>query len=184
MKKTRRDLIACHRLGRQVARGGTLIEELVGIAIDQIATNADLAYLEAAGLPSVKILERLKDLQALPAMPSIADKIDITERYTYLQLIQSFRQNGGKSNGLFGEPEEKLTPEELKVLSMIDWDLATENAKEWYDRAVVSGLRITKDRSARQKELDKIEKELEAALKHTRRSQWNACPNLAARRRF
>ena len=44
------DLLACHRLGRLVARGGTLIEELVGIAIDVIASNADLAYLEHAGL--------------------------------------------------------------------------------------------------------------------------------------
>src|SRR5438067_3435981 len=36
------DLLACHRLGRLVGRGGTLIEGLVGVAVDQIAANADL----------------------------------------------------------------------------------------------------------------------------------------------
>src|SRR6185437_2389098 len=34
------DLLACHRLGRHVARGATLIEALVGIAIDSIAGSA------------------------------------------------------------------------------------------------------------------------------------------------
>src|SRR5205085_899358 len=42
------DLLACHRLGRLVARGGTLIEALVGLAIDAIAVKADLAFLEGA----------------------------------------------------------------------------------------------------------------------------------------
>src|SRR5262249_9261647 len=39
-------LLACHRLGRLVGRGGTLIEFLVGIAIDRVASDADLAYLD------------------------------------------------------------------------------------------------------------------------------------------
>src|SRR5207247_1529236 len=32
-----KDLLACHRLGRLVGRGGTLIEALVGISIDAVA---------------------------------------------------------------------------------------------------------------------------------------------------
>jgi hypothetical protein len=44
------DLLACHRLARLLARGATLIEALVGIAIDQIASNAELTYLERAKL--------------------------------------------------------------------------------------------------------------------------------------
>src|SRR5262249_44351254 len=42
------DLLACHRLGRLVARGGILIEALAGRAIDRMAGTADLAYLERA----------------------------------------------------------------------------------------------------------------------------------------
>jgi hypothetical protein len=39
------DLLGCHRLGRLLARGGTQIELLVGIAIDHIATKGDVAFL-------------------------------------------------------------------------------------------------------------------------------------------
>src|SRR4029077_10871834 len=49
------DLLASHRLARLVARGATLIEALVGIAIDQIASQADLAYLEHADLNAQQI---------------------------------------------------------------------------------------------------------------------------------
>ncbi|HKB38158.1 MAG TPA: hypothetical protein VKD72_17050, partial [Gemmataceae bacterium] len=51
------DLLACHRLARLVARGATLIEALVGIAIDQMAANADLAYLEHAVLTAKQVRE-------------------------------------------------------------------------------------------------------------------------------
>jgi len=44
------DLMACHRLGRLVGRGASLIEALVGIAVEQVARTAELAYLERAPL--------------------------------------------------------------------------------------------------------------------------------------
>ena len=80
------DLLACHRLGRLVARGATLIEGLFGIAIDQTASQADLAYIERANLTSKQVLDRLKDLQNLPPMPPLADKIDIGERHRIPRL--------------------------------------------------------------------------------------------------
>ena len=74
------DLLACHRLGRLVGRGGTLIEGLVGVAVDQIAANADLAYLERANLTAERIRDRLQDLRALPPRSPMADKVDVGER--------------------------------------------------------------------------------------------------------
>ncbi len=53
------DLLACHRLARLVSRGGTLIESLVGFAMDQIASTADLAYLDRAPLTAQQIRDRL-----------------------------------------------------------------------------------------------------------------------------
>jgi hypothetical protein len=161
-----RDLLACHRLGRQVARGGTLIEELVGIAIDQIASNTDLAFIESAGLPSDKIMACLKDLQALPPMPSIAEKIDVTERLTYLQVIQMLRRDASKSIGILNDPTLKLTEEEKKALEKIDWEPAIKNATQWYDR-IIAAIRL-KDRVAREKEFDKIDKELEMLVKESK----------------
>jgi hypothetical protein len=160
------DLLTCHRLGRHIARGGTLIEELVGIAIDQIAINTDLAFLESAGLPSAKILDCLKDLQGLPPMPSIADKIDLMERYTYLQTIQFLQRDGAKALGILGGPTPELTKEEQQVLAKMDWEPAIKNASQWYDR-IVAAIRL-KDRMAREKEFDKIDKELQELTKRTK----------------
>ena len=44
------DLLACHRLGRLVGRGACLIQVLVGIEIEGMATNAELSYLERGKL--------------------------------------------------------------------------------------------------------------------------------------
>ena len=85
------DLLACHRLARLTARGATLIEGLVAIAIDAIASNTDRAYLENAKLTAKQIQDRIKDLQSLPAMPAMADKVDIGERHMGLDSLQLIR---------------------------------------------------------------------------------------------
>jgi hypothetical protein len=153
------DLLACHRLGRLVARGGTLIEALVGIAIEQVASNADLAYLERAKLTSKQIQDRLKDLQALPAMPPMSDKIDLAERFMFLDSLQLIRRGGvGTLEGFAGGNAKKATPEELKGLEMIDWEPALRNGNRLYDR-MAAAMRI-KDKAERDKAFDKIEQEL------------------------
>src|SRR5262249_59221275 len=107
-------VLACHGLGRLVARGGTLIEALVGIATEQVATQADLAYLERAKLTPRQVRDRLKDLQALPPLPPLADKINLAERFTYLDCAQLVRRGGvGQLAVLAGGPAEKPTQAEL-----------------------------------------------------------------------
>jgi hypothetical protein len=162
------DLMACHRLGRLLVRGATLIESLVGIAIDQIATNAELAYLERAKLSSQQVLQRLKDLQALPPMTSAADKIDLGERCMYLDSLQRIRSGQFSASDLeaqFGQPAKKPTPEELQALDRIDWEPALRNGNKYYDR-LVAALRL-KDRAEREKQLDLIEAELVNLKKET-----------------
>jgi hypothetical protein len=168
-----KDLIACHRLGRLVGRGGTLIDGLVGIAVDQVASAADLAYLERANLTSKQIQDRLKDLQNLPPMPSMADKVDLTERLVYLETLQLIRRGGigmleGLSDGKVGKP----TPAELKALEKINWEPALRDANRWYN-GMAAAMRL-KDRSDREKALDNIEKGLK-----TLKAQAGAPANLA-----
>jgi len=153
------DIIACHRLGRLVSRGVTMIEALVSIAICQIASNATLTYLEHADLTSKQVLERLKDIQALPPMAKVADKIDTGERMMGLDVVQMVRRGGGQELGLiFETPSE----DELKALKIADWASVMQTMNKWYDRVAVV-LRMT-DRAAREKELDKFEEEF-ASLK-------------------
>jgi hypothetical protein len=42
------DLLACHRLGRLLARGATVIEFQVGVALDRGASDAEVTYLGSA----------------------------------------------------------------------------------------------------------------------------------------
>ena len=155
------DILACHRLGRHLTRGATLIESLVGIAICQIATNATLAYLERADLTSKQALDRLKELQSLKPVKPMADKIDLGERMMGLDALQLIRR-GGDFNGGNNKPNE----EDVKALNAIDWTPAMQSLNKFYTR-MATAMRI-KDRTEREKEFDKIEKELEETVKKAR----------------
>lgn len=161
------DLIAGHRLGRFVAHGATLIEMLVGIAIDFIVSAADVAYLEHAPLDAKALRERLRELQQLPPMQTPADKVDLCERFGYLEaLLMIDRYGPAYLQGLAGSrPSE---PNALMKIAMkgIDWDPALALGNQWFDR-MVTAMRI-KDRAQREKQLLQIEKDLRALVAKTR----------------
>jgi hypothetical protein len=158
------DLLACHRLGRHVSHGATLIESLVGIAIGQIASNATLTYIERAKLTSKQAMERLKELRDLPPLTPMADKIDVGERIMGLDALQMIRRGGfnGLGLGLLGA-EEKPSDEDLKALGMIDWTPTMRTMNKWYDR-MAAAMR-EKDRAAREEQFDKLDEELERVAK-------------------
>lgn len=137
------DLLACHRLSRLVARSSTIIETLVAVALNSLASQAELVYLERANLTAQQIQDRLKDLQGLPPLPRLADKIELGERFLYLDTVQGlYRDSGGPLAALFGNP----------------WEAALRDGNQWYDR-IAAALRLP-DRADRQKALDTIETDL------------------------
>ena len=153
------DLLACHRLGRLVGRGPTLIESLVGIAIDAIASRADLVFLDRVK-PDAKHLEKyLGDLRKLPPLPTVADKVNLAERFMLLETVQMVDRHGMKYlEGLSGGPGGPVNPFAEQILQDVDWDPALRNINRWYDR-LVAAMRL-KDRAAREKKLNQIDKEL------------------------
>jgi len=155
------DILACHRLGRLLTRGATLIETLVGVAICQIASNSTLAYLDRADLTAKQTLERLKELRALPPFATMADKIGTGERMMGLDGLQLVRR-GGDLEGRNIKP----TAEELKALDQVDWTPAMQGLNTFYDRTAAA-MRL-KDRAAREKAFDAIDRELEEAMKKGR----------------
>jgi hypothetical protein len=159
------DLLACHRLGRLTAQGGTIIEGLVGIAIDQIASGASLTFLAHAKLDSKRALACLRDLRELPPLPPMADKVDLAERFMFLDTVMMIDRHGTKYlTGLAnGGPGIKPDPRAEEVLKNIDWDPALRNGNRWYDR-MAAAMRA-RDRATREKQLDKIEEELKELKK-------------------
>jgi hypothetical protein len=162
------DLLACHRLGRLVGRGPTLIEGLIGIALETIASNADLAYLEFAR-PTARRLDRcLRDLQNLPPPAAMADKVDLTERFTFLDIVMMIDRGGNHivrdlESLAGGKSAKAVDPQSQRILKNIDWDPALRNANRWYDR-IVTAMRA-RDRAARVRLLNAIETDVKALKK-------------------
>jgi hypothetical protein len=159
------DLLACHRFGRLVGSGGTLIEGLVGNAIDSVASSADLAYLEAIRDDGRKIESCLSDLQKLPTFPTLCDKINLAERFSMLETIIMVDRNGLKylealSDGIAKDANPLGDEIAALITRDIDWDPALRNANKWFDRMVAAAKRT--DPAARRKEWDQIDRDLRA----------------------
>lgn len=130
------DLIACHRLGRHVAKGGTLIELLVGIALDAIACKAEVAFIEHAKPDAKRALACLKDLDALPPMALVRDKLNDVERFIMLDALCHLRRNGieildGLTNFKERGDEDSAAN---KALVNMDWSPAFKVCTANYDR--------------------------------------------------
>jgi hypothetical protein len=152
------DILACHRLGRLLARSATLIEALVGIAICRTASGATLAYLERADLSSELALKRLKDLHALAPLKSLTDPVHWGERMMVLDTLQMVRRGGPTGLNLAFEADRAPTDEERKALDKLDWTAAMQATNKWYDR-IAAAARL-KDRRAREREFDRIDEDL------------------------
>lgn len=129
------DLLACHRLGRLVGNGGTLIERLVGAAVEMIACRAEAAFLDAAK-PDAKTIEQcLRDLLSLPTPGDLAEKIDL-ERFAFLDVFMQLDARGTEYL-LMLSPDAKMDANELFseiMLALTDWDPALQIGNKWFDR--------------------------------------------------
>jgi len=148
------DLLACHRLGRLVAKGATLVEGLTGLAIDQTASDADFAFLECSGLSLKKAIDCLHDLQQLPALPSMAEKIDLGERFWSLESVMLLHRYGPH----FLSNERALEDPDLLfrwATAGMSLDPILHRLNLWYD-SMAAAMRI-QDRMARETQLDRLD---------------------------
>jgi hypothetical protein len=135
---------------------------LVGIAIENIAANADVTFLEQAKLTSVQLLARWEDLRRLPPMPAVADKVDLGERCFTLEIVMlAAKQGTGFLDTVSGSGKPPVNYSRFRsrlFTKNIDWDPALRNINRWYDRCVAA-LRIS-DRTEREQEIGLITQEL------------------------
>ncbi len=162
------DLLACHRLGRLIGSGGSLIERLVGIAIDIIAGQGDLAFADHAGVDAKRLRGCLRDLQQLPAVPLIAEQIELGERFMGLDTTMMAARHGvrylerlASGNGASVSRGPRLADMLADAFwKDLDWDPALRKANLWYDR-LAAAMRL-KDRAAREKQLQELDRDLKA----------------------
>ncbi len=152
------DLQAGHRLGRLVARGATLIEFLVGVAIDGSACRADLAFLERTKPDAERIKSCLRDLRRLPAIPGLADKVDLAERFGFLETVALVNRDGSRVlEDLAGGAGKEFANLGERALRNVDWDPALRTVNRWHDRlaaAMRENDRATRAKKLRQADTD------------------------------
>jgi len=149
------DLLACHRLGRLLAQGALLIDGLVGVAIDQIACRADLAFVEKTQPDSGKASAYIRDLRALASLPGVKRQINLGERFAILDTIMAVDRNGFTALTTIREGDNIPKPPAEAFLNGIDWNPALEFANGWYDKAVEA--LDERDRASRNRKLAHLE---------------------------
>lgn len=142
--EARADLLSAHRLARHVGTGPTLIEALVGIAIDRLAISGDVALAHSGDLSADEARAYAAQLAKLPRVTDMVAKIDVGERYMFLDSVSTLAVEGpGALTELTGSDE--TTSETLTNLlgkKLIDWNEPLRIGNQWYDRMVAAG-RIT-----------------------------------------
>ncbi len=87
------DFQTIRRQARHVGQGMCLIESLVGYALEAIATSGEQRILQSDKLTEDQAKRYLADLQKLPPMIPLAEKIDVGERYMGLEAMQWLARN-------------------------------------------------------------------------------------------
>ena len=142
------DLLAMHRLGRLVARGPTLIDSLIGIAIDNIACHSDQILAQHGKMTGKLALRIQEQLATLPPVSDIVECLNYGERLSYLDLAQYLAHNPQESvsalKTVIGEyyeaaewmEENATTLDKLAKEVPVDWSEVMRRGNVWFDRIV------------------------------------------------
>jgi hypothetical protein len=154
------DVLATHRIGRLVAHGQTLVEQLVGVAIEGIALDLTQTLLDDGGLAVEQIQTIRRDLAALPPFANMATVIDKSERVmtveSLIRLSAAKDTNWGEILGRNG-----MDSIELQVLQIVsvDWNLVLRDMNRWYDRLAAAARLPT--RAQRVAAIDKVQSDIQ-----------------------
>jgi CRISPR/Cas system CSM-associated protein Csm2 small subunit len=131
------DVLTMWRMGHQVRNGGTLVEQLVGIAIQGIATSP-IETICASGKPTSKqLMDFLAELDKIPQPKGIHASVELAERYMMLDIIVSMgRGETDTYSQLGGMPQRR--PGQLMnfAFKTVDWEECLRVSNIWYERII------------------------------------------------
>lgn len=153
------DVLAIHRLARLASRGASNIELLVAVAIQAVAHQCEAAIFEHGKPTAKQALAYQRELLALPPMASVADKLQLGERFVFLDAVQSIPREGGDNVAGVGAIAGK-TPEE--ILKTIDFERIFRMGNNWFDRTETAMRKPT--RGERKRLLAESDKEMQQLI--------------------
>jgi len=156
------DLADCQRLLRQMATmpAGHYAEQVRSAEIELCQTELLLLH---AGRPNAQQVARLRVAwQTLPPMPGLIDRIDLGDRYRFLNLLCLLDQKGpALLQQILGDTLASAEDSALQKAAsdtFFDWNEPLKMGNQWFDRQVAI-CRLT-DRHERQLALEKSAAEL------------------------
>jgi hypothetical protein len=171
------DVLAMYRLSRLLTQGRTLVEQLVGIALDGMANAAAQTILESRALSAEQIKQIRRDLDRLPPLTGVARSLDQGERLFVIDaLVQLSSGHAGAGSML---PNDGM-PGALDLVS-VDWNLVLREANGWYDR-LVAAARIP-DRTARSAAVQRIETDIGRVVAQSRAASSLAAAAISRKQR-
>jgi hypothetical protein len=129
------DLMVSHRMARLMQRGASIIEYLVGLAMETQTIQGEILFLNHAKSTPQEWSARLKQIQSLPRGGTTADKYGITERACFLDSMYDIVEFG------FKRFQKRIAMSEKQNRSFLfrrsfDWDVANRRINFWIDRTV------------------------------------------------
>ena len=139
------DLLAAHRLSRLIGRGPFAMDGLVGYGTEREVMAGELRLISETQ-PSSKFTSRyLKQLDRLPPISPIIDKIENAERAAYLDMCQQVAHRRVATTDFAEESDAKWHEKLVEdvVLRQIDWDEVLRTGNRRCDRLVAALRRPT-----------------------------------------
>jgi len=156
-----RDLQACHRLARLCGRIPFLIPFFVANAIDAEALQGEAALIESGRLSAERALAYQQELRKLPPLAVVADVIERSERFAYLDAVSLLARERLTPSGalrLFVEGPYKGFDNLFARRSALNWDDALVFGNAQFDNLVAAARQSTVP--ARRQALKQFDQEL------------------------
>jgi hypothetical protein len=159
------DLLTCHRLARLLGQGPKSMNALTARSCEEKACSGDLILLQNPALTASQIIKIRRDLDRLPPLPTIGDKLDVGERFEYLDMLRSIARGGLPSLAMFTIFKDgRALKKTVNLLAYygkstpIDWDVSFRMANDLFDRLAAANRRPT--RQERKEAFRKIKTEM------------------------
>jgi hypothetical protein len=137
------DLETIHQLARLVGQDPTLIGGLVGIAIDGVADQGDVAVASMGLHTPEQLASYLARLNRMGPFPAMADRLDYIERMMFADVVISLARGKVDKDalgmmGMHGPGSGLLQQLPRLMMGSIDWDAMLRDGNKWYDRLVAA----------------------------------------------
>lgn len=135
-----RDLLACHRLARHVGQGFSLIDVLVGYAVESLACQTEVLMLQSGRLTIKQLNAYRQSLDTLQPLSTVARKIDFGERLIVLDSVRYVQKHRVKGLKSLTELSANSGAESFQLLNrnmdLIDWNIVMTMVNQEFDRVL------------------------------------------------